>query len=547
MAVSMNAGFMRSDYMISDAALPLRMEELEQLEQTAKFSEILGDIGNASMKSEAPVENAQQTVETSEALTEATGEADGETAVPMLSKTELKQLAKAVVRGEVKLDEIPQEHITDVLLMVIAMMMLGIPEDEIPALEDYSVHEVRPVELETAEAFLNVVEDNKNIQLVMNIVNDQPESVIPEELKQEFSRQVEMVAFAADEVAETIQIADVKTETDAPVLPAGVEATASATEQAVTASAYRSNNSSERPAESAVKQNVNVVTADQELTKEFEQLRKVITEFTVKKTVAEQPQQQSNAVQTMAADSNVKSRVVSKSEELEILKNAAKPTETVVPMQTAEAQTAEAQTAEAQTAENGSAEMQFSANAQTQSESNAPVQQETDSTDAVVTEQILQSAVPEAANEAPVVFVRNDGTQVEVRPREMITQITSKVVEQTTTAEGDTEYSLTLDPEDLGSITVRLTKTVDGSLSVSIMAQNARTQRIIEQNSAVLQSSLRESGIELENWQTVGEAQQENRAEDYNGSSKNPYYHEETANAETDDEDNTFAELISAM
>lgn len=540
MAVSMNAGFMRSDYMISDAALPLRMEELEQLEQTAKFSEILGDIGNASMKSEAPVENAQQTVETSEALTEATGEADGETAVPMLSKTELKQLAKAVVRGEVKLDEIPQEHITDVLLMVIAMMMLGIPEDEIPALEDYSVHEVRPVELETAEAFLNVVEDNKNIQLVMNIVNDQPESVIPEELKQEFSRQVEMVAFAADEVAETIQIADVKSETnevEAKEIPAGVEATASATEQAVTASAYRSNNSSERPAESAVKQNVNVVTADQELTEEFEQLRKVITEFTVKKTVAEQPQQQSNAVQTMAADSNVKSRVVSKSEELEILKSAAKPTETVVPMQTAEAQTAE----------NGSAEMQFSANAQTQSESNAPVQQETDSTDAVVAEQLLQSAVPEAANEAPVVFVRNDGTQFEVRPREMITQITSKVVEQTTTAEGDTEYSLTLDPEDLGSITVRLTKTVDGSLSVSIMAQNARTQRIIEQNSAVLQSSLRESGIELENWQTVGEAQQENRAEDYNGSSKNPYYHEETANAETDDEDNTFAELISAM
>ena len=133
MAVSMNSGFMRSDFMISDAALPMRMEELEQLEQTTKFAEILGGIGeaNTAEASTAPAEV------TDKAMVDAgTGDAD---AMPegmldaeqptALSKAELKALARAVVKGEIKLDEIPEELRSDMLLMVIAMMMLGIPEE----------------------------------------------------------------------------------------------------------------------------------------------------------------------------------------------------------------------------------------------------------------------------------------------------------------------------------------------------------------------------------------------------------------------------------
>ena len=68
MAVSMNAGFMRSDYMISDAAIPMRMEELEQLEQSAKFSEILGEIGDTPVKE---VQSAQDTEVESNVVSEA--------------------------------------------------------------------------------------------------------------------------------------------------------------------------------------------------------------------------------------------------------------------------------------------------------------------------------------------------------------------------------------------------------------------------------------------------------------------------------------------
>ena len=127
-------------------------------------------------------------------------------------------------------------------------------------------------------------------------------------------------------------------------------------------------------------------------------------------------------------------------------------------------------------------------------------------------------------------------------------QVADNIIQQATSTNevGETEYSVTLDPEDLGSITIRMTKTADGTFNVSITAENARTQRIIDESGLAIQNSLRQSGIELESWQTVNESEQQERAEDYNGSSKNPYHQQEQQ--ETDDaEDTSFAELISAM
>ena len=106
---------------------------------------------------------------------------------------------------------------------------------------------------------------------------------------------------------------------------------------------------------------------------------------------------------------------------------------------------------------------------------------------------------------------------------------------------------MTLDPEDLGRITVKMIKTADGAVSVSIAAENSKTLRIIEQNGANIQESLKNNGVQLEDWQTVGESRQEAHAEDYQGSSKNPYRESDGQNKSNDEDDKSFAELIASM
>lgn len=150
--------------------------------------------------------------------------------------------------------------------------------------------------------------------------------------------------------------------------------------------------------------------------------------------------------------------------------------------------------------------------------------------------------------DSPIVFKKEDGSEIEVRPSEILSQ-TAKLVQKAITENDDkTEYSMVLNPEDLGKITVKLTKAADGAVSVTIMAENARTQRIIEQHSDLMQSNLRSDGVNLESWQTVGERQQEHAAQDYNGSSKNPYYRNDNNDSEDNsDGEMSFADLIASM
>lgn len=156
---------------------------------------------------------------------------------------------------------------------------------------------------------------------------------------------------------------------------------------------------------------------------------------------------------------------------------------------------------------------------------------------------------PLTAN-APITLTRANGERVEVRPSEIIEQATAKLVEtaQTMKEQEATEYSLVLNPEELGRIVVKLVKAADGAVSVSIAAENTRTQRILEQHSAAMQENLRDSGVKLEGWQMVRESEQETYAQDYNGSSKNPYYREEDhSHSESESEETSFADLIASM
>ncbi len=535
MAVSMNSGFMRSDYMISDAALPLRMDELEmeQLDHEATFSDILGGIGEATA-TEAPAVPQEESIAATEqttVLTEVKVENPAEAAP--LSKAELKALAGAIAQGRIKLDEIPEQYVSDVLMMAVAMMMLGVPEDEIPLPEEYSEEAVKPIRLdvETAVKFLEKAEQKSTVDELLQVMSEATGIEIPKDMKLT-NAQIETVELAAE-----IASAEANAATTEPITQSAKAeiAAAQAAEQVAQPQQTIAQNLSEQEMQVKAELNSNstaqTASAEQvKLTEEFEQLRRMVSEYTVKKSEAEQPAQQSYTAQSLGTDNAAKSRVVSKSDELELLKGTASKPEEIQLNAAVEIGTQQkSENATQQNSENGT---------QTQANANGNAQQLP-----------MEQAAPQSMMaEAPVVFVRSDGTEVEVKPAEVVRQITTTVVEQSSTVEGDTEYSITLNPEDLGSITVKLTKTVDGAMTVSITADNARTQRLIEQNGAAIQENLRHNGIELENWQTVNQSEQQTRAQDYSGSGRNPQYDGEQNQPEDEDSgDNSFAELITAM
>ncbi len=159
----------------------------------------------------------------------------------------------------------------------------------------------------------------------------------------------------------------------------------------------------------------------------------------------------------------------------------------------------------------------------------------------------VQTANPLTAD-SPIMLAGKDGVMIQVRPSEVISQVTKLVEQAISENREQTEYSMVLNPEELGRITVKLIKAADGAVSVTIVAENANTQRMLEQNGELMQSNLRANGVQLQSWQTVNEAHQETMQREYDGSSKNPYYREE--NNKTDDEQSegeSFADIIAAM
>ncbi|MGN0683036.1 MAG: flagellar hook-length control protein FliK [Oscillospiraceae bacterium] len=182
-------------------------------------------------------------------------------------------------------------------------------------------------------------------------------------------------------------------------------------------------------------------------------------------------------------------------------------------------------------------------------------------TDVVQTEEAAQNVKSEKTDaaapvqttnplnvESPIVLTGRNGEMVQVRPSEIVSQV-AKLVQQAVSENREaTEYSMVLNPEELGRITVKLVKAADGAVSVTIVAENASTQRMLEQNGELMQSNLRANGVQLQSWQTVNEAHQETMQREYDGSSKNPYYREEDENSdEEQSEGESFADIIAAM
>lgn len=138
--------------------------------------------------------------------------------------------------------------------------------------------------------------------------------------------------------------------------------------------------------------------------------------------------------------------------------------------------------------------------------------------------------------------------QTEVRQVPPAVQVADAIASHLETAEnGETTFTMVLNPESLGRIAVKLV-TNAGKVTVQITAENRAAQELLAQRGENLAGSLKENGIDLEKYQVVYEPQQNSlNRENYNGSSKNPYTNQRNESENSDESDTSFADLLMSM
>lgn len=549
MAVAFSTGSSgyRSDFMISDAAIPARVEEAAKADQKGQFSKVLSGVSsskNASNASDAAGKgSASNAANGSDAVKEAAAsgkmaqtDAASEAETPAryekfemlrseLTKSDgsldLRKVVAAIADGKLTFADIPQEYITKALLTALittvenvdsnksdedddsvqnadpavqqamtelaAMMNQAAPLDDISDLSD----EISALTVRITGAVEDVQAEQTPVQ--QNV----PEQAV-QTAQTQAAEQVEVTGEAAEFTVkpETEQKPQTEAKSVQEVQPEAKQA--AVTETAVqTAENTGAQSEAQTDAGQSGQQDgaAQVQTAQEGEVKQAPQedakFRSDVRSVEVR--TAEKPQEapQQEQTQVFADHTAQRSRVVFKSDELEAIKSGSEKTDD--------------------------------------------------------TAQVL--AQPQTAPaETPVVFTRHDGSEVTVKPSEVAQQVAGKITERAADLkEGDVEYSITLEPEDLGRITVRMTKTVDGTVSVSIAAENSKTLKIIEDNGSAIQDSLKQNGVQLENWQTVSESRQEAQAQDYQGSSKNPYRESENHRQDDEHDGESFAEIIASM
>lgn len=536
------SGYTRSDFMISDAAIPARVEEAAKADQKEQFSKVLSGIGsfrNASNASNASntsgAGSANNAISGSDAASEkmAQNNAVSEKETPAsyekfemlrseLTKSDgsldLRKVVAAIADGKLTFADIPQEYITKALLAELINTVENVDNaksDKDGDSEQINDPAVQQVMTELA-AMMNqtaIPDDISDLSDEISalttritgadeVQTEQPavQQNVPEQAVQTVQNQAAEQAEATGEAVEfTVKLeTEQKSQAEAkPVQEVQPEAKQAAVTEAAVQTAENTGAQSEAQTDAGQSGQqdgaAQVQTAQAGQTEQAPQedvkFRSDVRSVEVR--TAEKPQEapQQEQTQVFADHTAQRSRVVFKSDELEAIKSGGEKT--------------------------GDA-------AQTQPQ-----------------------GIPA---ESPVVFTRQDGAEVTVKPSEVAQQVSGKITERAADLkEGDVEYSITLDPEDLGRITVRMTKTADGAVSVSIAAENSKTMKIIEDNGSAIQNTLRQNGVQLENWQTVSESRQEPQAQDYQGSSKNPYRESENHRQDDDRDGESFAEIIASM
>ncbi|MBS6585181.1 MAG: flagellar hook-length control protein FliK [Eubacterium sp.] len=532
------SGYTRSDFMISDAAIPARVEEAAKADQKEQFSKVLSGIGsfrNASNASNASntsgAGSANNAISGSDAASEkmAQNNAVSEKETPAsyekfemlrseLTKSDgsldLRKVVAAIADGKLTFADIPQEYITKALLAELINTVENVDNaksDKDGDSEHNNDPAVQQVMTELA-AMMNqtAIPDDisdlsdeiyaltikitgaDEVQAVQQNVQEQAVQTVQTQAAEQTQATGEAVEFTVKLETEQKSQAEAK-----PVQEVQPEAKQAAVTEAAVQTAENTGAQSEAQTDAGQSGQqdgaAQVQTAQAGQTEQAPQedvkFRSDVRSVEVR--TAEKPQEapQQEQTQVFADHTAQRSRVVFKSDELEAIKSGGEKT--------------------------GDA-----AQAQPQ-------------------------GIPA---ESPVEFTRQDGAEITVKPSEVAQQVSGKITERAADLkEGAVEYSITLDPEDLGRITVRMTKTADGAVSVSIAAENSKTMKIIEDNGSAIQDTLRQNGVQLENWQTVSESRQEPQAQDYQGSSKNPYRENENHRQDDDRDGESFAEIIASM
>lgn len=520
------SGYTRSDFMISDAAIPARVEEAAKADQKEQFSKVLSGIGssrNASNASNASntsgAGSANNAVSGSDAASGkmAQNNAVSEKETPAsyekfemlrseLTKSDgsldLRKVVAAIADGKLTFADIPQEYITKALLAELINTVENVDntksdKDDSEQNNDPAVQQVM-TELTAMMNQTALPEDISDLSdeisaLTIKITGADEVQAVQQNVPEQAVQTVQNQAEQAEATGETVEFT-VKPETEQkpqaeakPVQEIQPEAKQAAVQTAENTGAQSEaqtdagqSGQQDGAAQVQTAQAGQTGQAPQEDVKFRSDVR------SVEVRTAEKPQEapQQEQTQVFADHTAQRSRVVFKSDELEAIKSG------------------------------------DAAQAQPQ-------------------------GIPA---ESPVVFTRQDGAEITVKPSEVAQQVSGKITERAADLkEGAVEYSITLDPEDLGRITVRMTKTADGAVSVSIAAENSKTMKIIEDNGSAIQDTLRQNGVQLENWQTVSESRQEPQAQDYQGSSKNPYRENENHRQDDDRDGESFAEIIASM
>ncbi len=515
MAVTLNSNrSYRADFMISNAAVSQAAKQ-SQVSQDNGFAKLLdsrsgeqskpaGSVnssGSVSMAStykapevkpelervcEVPEQEAL-VLEPSEEMNIVDGEAEHTYIGPCIPDDPM-ELARAIVRGEIDINDVPADRLTPELLKAIMMVKkLENPEDDDDEDKDDEEEDVlKPVAQYAAQETNGAMTlEDQILSLIMLILDENSEE---------------------DDIAAKLE-----------VFP------------------------------EAMTENVAEVTAVTDDTIEAFEYGQAMNDAAAAENVSEEAAQAANGAQPKKTDAAAQAQGAEGDAEGRVtVRKVAQPEEKSDLSQESAEQNASQQ--RSSVSKEISEELEMLRNAKLGKAKTEAVDSKTDGVQGKADEAMSVRTTAPLTADAPILFAGRNGEMIRVRPSEIISQVT-KIVEQVVSENREaTEYSMVLNPEELGRITVKMVKAADGAVSITIVAENANTQRMLEQNGELMQSNLRANGVQLQSWQTVNEAHQETMQREYDGSSKNPYYREDTKSSDDEQPDGeSFADIIAAM
>ncbi len=523
------SGYPRSDFMISDAALPARVEEAAMADQTEQFSKVLSGIGGQTKNavSDKMTDAQSGTKETTARLLSQEFKSDD-------GSVDVQKLVKAIAEGEISMEDLPQELLTSEVLGELVELVKQVnaeTRDEKSAQEDDPNIQQAAAELAAFMTQTTVPDDIADMSVELS------------ELAGKTVRQVEAVSVSTEPVQpeeQAVQPQDIFVQTEnAEVQPEVVSEEAAVTDQAADNAAP----AEEEPQPVKTAEQTQGEAKQEALPQEAVQTVQPAQndgqqsgegQFSRQGGQQSQDVQAESVQQSAAVKQTVTAEDAKFTDEVEIVEVKTSPVPEEAPKHE-QTQIFTPHEAQRSRVVSKSDELEM-------------IRSGGEKTDDSQVQNMIQPQT--MTPEKPVIFTRQDGTEVTVKPADVARQVADRLVERAGQVEdGETEYTVTLNPEDLGSITVKMTKTADGAVSVSIAAENSRTLKMIEDNGSAIRDSLRQNGVQLENWQVVSESRQDMQAQDYRGSSKNPYREsEEDRQGEKDNDDaDSFAEIIASM